>query len=91
MLEIDQRSGFSLLVRVLLQKSKTIEPRSHLFDTSGATLSSPQAFPSFILVLAILYSSRENGSVLISRGPRIVYISSSAFSTTGDCPSSDEK
>ena len=27
-------------------KSKTIESRSHRFNTSGATLFSPQAFPS---------------------------------------------
>ena len=49
-------------------------------------LSSPKAFPSFILDFAFLYSSNVNSPVPIFRGGCTVSISSSAFSLVGGEP-----
>ena len=80
MFEMDTWSSFSPLVRALLQNS----------GTSGATLSSPHAFPSFTLVLLSCTPREWSLEVLKFRGPWMGSISSSGFSTTGVCPSRNE-
>ena len=83
MLAVDHWSSFSPFNRALLQKSKTILSRSYRFKTSGTMLSSPHAFPSFILDFVFLYSSNLNGTVPMFRSGWTGSISSSAFANVG--------